>query len=283
MKKYINYLRRFLFKIKNIVKLVDSMKTTIKVLKKIKPNNPILIEGLPGIGYVGRIAAQYLIEKLGAEKIAELYSPYFFPFVVLHGPVGNVLKNEFYYWKNPKGRDLIILIGDSQCSDASPKGYYDIAEKILDFCEELGVKEIFTLGGFGSGEIEDMKDIEVLGAVTHEELVEKYEKYGIDFRSSSQRVGMIVGATGLLLGLGKERGMKGVCLMGETTGYPIITDPRAAEKILKPLIKILDIDVDLSELDKKAKEVQNFLSKLEKLQEKALEKMMKKEKAGKKN
>ena len=254
------------------------MKTTIKVLKKIKPKNPILIEGLPGIGNVGRISAQYLIEKLGAEKFAELYSPYFLPFTVLHGPVTEALKNEFYYWENPKGRDLIILIGDCQSSDNDTKGHYEIVEKILDFCEELGIKEIFTLGGFGSGQIEKLKDIEVLGAVTHEELVKEYEKYGVDFRSSISRIGMIVGASGLLLSFGKQRGMRGVCLMGETAGYPIITDPRAAEKLLRVLIKILDVDIDLSELDKKSKEMQRFLTRIETLQESALKKLIKQEK-----
>lgn len=257
------------------------METNIKVIKKVKPKNPILVEGLPGIGNVGRISAQYLIDKLGAEKIAELYSPYFLPFTVLHGPVAEILKNEFYYWENPDGNDLIILVGDSQCSESNTEGHYDIAEKVLDFCQELGVKKIFTLGGFGSGQIEDIEDIEVLGAATHEDMVEEYEKYGIDFKSSISRVGMIVGISGLLLGLGKKRGMKGICLMGETTGYPIITDPRAAEKLLKPLIKILNIDLDLSKLDEKSKEMEEFLKKIQSVQEKALKKLVKKGKKGK--
>ena len=253
------------------------METHIKILKDVKLNNPILIEGLPGIGNVGRISAQYMIEQLNAEKFAELYSPYFLPFTILHGPIAEMLKNEFYYWKNPDGRDLIILIGDCQCSESNTKGHYEIAEKIIEFCEKMGVKDIFTLGGFSSGEIEKIKDIEVLGAATHEELVEKYEKYGIDFKSSISRIGMIVGASGLLLGVGREKGMKGVCLMGETAGYPIITDPRAAEKLLKPLIKILNIKLDLTDIDKKSKKMQEFLKKIVNLQKNTLDKLIKEE------
>src|SRR3989338_10703052 len=141
------------------------METVIKVLDKPKLKNPVLIEGLPGIGNVGRIAAGYLVEELKAVKFAELYSPHFLPFVLLHDNVTELLKNEFYYWKNPKGNDLIILVGDSQAGDQSGAGHYEVVEKILAFAEELGVKQVFTLGGFATGSIEETKEIEVLGAV----------------------------------------------------------------------------------------------------------------------
>jgi len=257
------------------------METTIRVLKEIKPNNPILIEGLPGIGSVGRVSAQYLIDKLKAKKFAELYSPHFLPFTIIHENVAEVLKNEFYYWKNPNGNDLIILVGDCQAGESGGEGHYEVSEKILDFCEKLGVKKIITLGGFGTGEVEETKDIEVLGAANDEKLIEEYEKYGIDFKSSMNRIGMIVGASGLLIGLGRLRGIDGICLMGETTGFPIITDPRSAEKILKVLIKMLDLKVDLGELDKKSKEMEKFLERLETIQEKAMKKIVSKDEKSK--
>ena len=88
--------------------------------QKPKLKNPLFIEGLPGVGNVGRIAAGYLVEELGAKKFADLLSSHFMPFVLLHQSAAvHVLKNEFYYLK-AKGkdqRDLIILIGDSQSVD----------------------------------------------------------------------------------------------------------------------------------------------------------------------
>ena len=56
--------------------------TYIKELAEIHPNNPVLIEGLPGLGLVGKIAMRYLIKQLKAQKIAYLYSPHF-PYFVL--------------------------------------------------------------------------------------------------------------------------------------------------------------------------------------------------------
>ena len=55
--------------------------TYIKQFMEIEPNNPVLIEGLPGLGLVGKIALRYLIKQLKAKKVAYLYSPHFPYFV----------------------------------------------------------------------------------------------------------------------------------------------------------------------------------------------------------
>ena len=51
--------------------------TTIVEIEKVKMKNPILIEGLPGIGLVGKIAADHMIDELGAKQVAQLISPHF--------------------------------------------------------------------------------------------------------------------------------------------------------------------------------------------------------------
>lgn len=251
--------------------------TVIKVFSKPKLKNPVLIEGLPGVGNIGRVATGYMIEEMGAKKFAQLYSKHFFPFVMLHDNYQiHLLKNEFYYWKAKKKgqRDLILLIGD--CQSLSTHGHYEVTEKILDFVEKFGVKEMFTVGGLATGEIEDKP--KVLGAVSHKELAKKYGKFGIDF-SAGERVGYIVGASGLFLGLGKERGMKGVCMLGETSGFPIVTDPKAADAVLEILTKILKIKLDTTKIDKRVADMEKFIKKVEDLQRKALSQIAKEEKA----
>ncbi|RLJ06431.1 MAG: proteasome assembly chaperone family protein [Candidatus Aenigmatarchaeota archaeon] len=242
--------------------------TKITEFKKPKLNNPILIEGLPGVGNIGRVAVGYLLDELKAEKFAQLYSKHFFPFVVLQDEnLIHLLKNEFYYWKAEKKgqRDLVFLVGD--CQSLSPQGHYEIIEKILDYAQGFGVKEIYTVGGMATGEIEEKP--EVIGAVTHKELLKKYDGYGIKFEAG-KKIGYIVGAAGLLLGLGAERGMKGMCLLGETSGFPIVTDPKAAEVVLESLTKILNVEIDMTKLERKVKEMEKFIKKIEELQKKAL-------------
>ncbi len=248
------------------------MATRIFELEKPKLKNPIFIEGLPGIGHVGRIAAQFLIEELKAKKFAELLSSHFMHYVLLQQSASvHVLKNEFYYVK-AKGRvqrDLILLVGDSQSID--PEGHYEIAHEILDYMKKFGVKDMITLGGLGIGEVKE--NPKVVGAVSDDGLDKKYKSFGIDFDAGS-KVGTIIGASGLLLGLGKVYGMKGICLLGETSGYPILPDPKAAEVVLKVLMKMLNVRLDIRKLDAKVKEMEEFIKKIEEMQRKAIGQMM---------
>jgi len=248
------------------------LETKIVMNKKPKLKNPICIVGLPGIGNIGRIAVGYMVHELKAKKFAELYSPYFFPFVMIHNNLIHTLKNEFYYCK-ADGRDLILLIGDCQTYD--PKGHYEVVGKILEFLKDLGCKHMITVGGFGTGKVSEKPN--VYGVVTGPEMVKDYKKYGINFNISGQ-IGTIVGASGLLIGLSKMYGIKGIVLLGETTGFPIITDPTAAEAVLEILQKILNLKIDLSKLDEKVKAMHDFIKKLEDIQKQAMEQMQKEKK-----
>ena len=237
--------------------------TTVNyVAKKPKLNKPILIEGLPGIGNVGKIAVEHLIEETKAKKFAEIYSKDFPPQVFIN-PDGTVklVNNEFYYLKAKKktDRDIVLLTGDYQ--GLSSQGQYELVETILDICKELGVKEIFTLGGYGLGhEIESPK---VLCATTDKSLVKVMKKHGAVFKKNEPGGG-IVGASGLLLGIGKIRGFQGTCFMGETPGY--LVDPKSAKAVLKILMKATNLKVGLSALEKKAKEIEHIAHQLREIE-----------------
>ncbi|MDI6806900.1 MAG: proteasome assembly chaperone family protein [Candidatus Aenigmarchaeota archaeon] len=247
------------------------MVTQIIEFERPKLKDPLFIQGLPGIGNVGRIAAGYLTEEIGAKKFAELISSHFMPFVLLHETSEtHLLKYEFFYWRAKKRgqRDLIIMVGDMQ--SITPEGHYEIAEEILKYLKGIGVKEIITLGGLNVGEI--IIAPKVIGASSDLELIKKYKGYGIEFVAGT-RAGTIVGAAGLLLGLAKYHGMRGICLLGETVGLPIIPDPRSAEAVLKVLLKFLDLKIDLSKLKKRVEEMEKFIKKVEDVQKRALVQM----------
>ena len=242
--------------------------TTIKYLEKPKLKNPILIEGLPGVGNIGRVTAGYLIEDLKAVKFAVLHSKWFFPFVMLHDSYKiHLPNNEFYYYKGKKAgeRDLIFMVGD--CQSLAPQGHYEVVRAVLEMAGQFGVKEIVTIGGLATGELENPQ--RVIGAVSDDKIMKKYKGLGIDFQAG-EKVGYIVGAAGLLIGLGKEMGMDGICLLGETSGFPIVTDPKAAEAVLNVLTKVLGLKVNMNKLDQRVKEMENFIKKAESLQKKAL-------------
>ena len=243
------------------------METKIKIHKEPELKNPILIEGLPGIGNVGRVCAGYLIDKLDGEKVADIVSPHFLPLVALdENAEAHMLKNSIYHCKGDKDQDLLILTGDTQ--SVSGEGHYDVCSKVMEFADKMNVKEIITIGGFSTDEEPD--EPSVVGAVTDKKLIKEYKNYDIKF-DEDKPVGTIVGSTGLLLGMAKDMGMKGLTLMGETMGFPLITDPKAADAILNVLIDILDLDVDLEKLEKAVEEMEGQIKKTEKIHRKMMQ------------
>lgn len=239
----------------------------INYLQKPKINDPVFIEGLPGVGNVGKLAAEHLIDELKAEKFADVYSKHFPPQVLVGDDgVAKLVNNELYFIKknNADSRDLIILVGDYQ--GMTPDGQYELASRVLDVAKEFGVTMIFTLGGYGMGKV--IKEPRVLGATTSNELVKEMKSFGITFPKGEPGSG-IVGASGLLLGLGKLMGIDSVCLMGETSGY--FADPKAATAVLEVLTRILKVKVDFKELEIKAKEIDFMTNKLKDLEKNMLE------------
>jgi len=233
--------------------------TEVRFLSRPKLKSPIVIEGLPGIGLVGKIAADHLITQTKAKKFCELYSPFFPPQVITDDDgIVRLVKNDFYYFTD-KGRSFIIIGGDFQ--GMSPESQYEISGKILDVLEHFKPKMIYTLGGLGTGKVP--KEPKVYAATTSKKLIESHKKFGLTFKGRGG--GGIFGASGLILGLGKLRGMDSVCLMGETVGH--VVDAKAARILLEKLAKILDLKVDMKDLDKEAKETEKELQKIQKLQE----------------
>ena len=238
---------------------VTMEKIYIEYSTKPKLDSPIMIEGLPGVGNVGKLAAEHLIDKLKAKKFADIYSQ-FFPPQVLVGDDGVVrlVSNELFYYKSGKKKqtDIIFLVGDYQ--GLTPEGQYELSIKILEIAEEYGVKKIFTLGGYGLGRM--VEKARVLGAATSPDLVEEMKKHGVVFQEGEPGSG-IVGASGLLLGIGKIQGIEGACLMGETSGY--FADPKSAQAVLGILTKILNVEIDYSELESKATQIEKITAHIQ--------------------
>lgn len=222
---------------------------------------PVLIEGLPGVGNVGKLAAEHLLDQLKAKKFADIYSMYFPPQVVVDEEgITKLVNNELYYSQaDGKHPDLIILVGDYQ--GLTPEGQYDLSDHVLQIAKKFGVETIFTLGGYGIGKM--VEQPRVLGAATSKDLVEEMKSKGVIFSKGEPGSG-IVGASGLLLGLGKIYGLKAICLMGETSGY--FVDPKGAEAVLRILAAILNVEIDFSELESKAEQIDLITSKLKEIE-----------------
>ena len=234
--------------------------TYIKEFAQIEPNNPILIEGLPGLGLVGKIALRYLIKQLKAKKIAYLYSPHF-PYFVLVNKKGNVrlLRGAFYYYKNTKGpNDIILFTGDSQSQTI--EGQYEIADRLLDFSQKHNVKTIATIGGY---RMEPKEKPKVFIAATSQEILNKALQAGATLSTSGSP---IVGTAGLILGLARFKKISALCLLGETRGY--LPDPLAAKSVLEVLKSTFNFDLDLTGMNEEIARAETMVTRLQQIEEK---------------
>ena len=215
--------------------------------------NPVFMEGLPGVGYVGYTTTSYIVKSLNPKVFLKLYMSILPAQVnIRKNGLAELMSYTFYYYRG-KARDFIFMLGDAQ--PASPQDQYLATLIILEILKELGVKEIITVGGYGKGTQPEKP--RVYGAATDPEFVEMFSKYNVVF-SSTEPEGGIIGITGLLIGLGKLMGFRGACLMGETSG--MFKDPKAAKEIIKILDEHYTLGVDMGELDRMVTEFEKFLS-----------------------
>jgi hypothetical protein len=234
--------------------------TFIKELAKAELKNPILVEGLPGLGLVGKIAIRHLIKHLKAEKFAYLYSPHF-PYFVIVSKKGNVrlLRGTFYFWKNKNGKnDLIFFTGDSQAQTI--EGQYEISDRILDFAKQHDVKLIVTIGGY---RMEAKDKPKIVAAATDQELLNRALKAGAEVSPTGSP---IVGTAGLILGLSHFKGISALCLLGETRGY--LPDPNSAKSVLEVLQSMFGFDANLPGLDEEIVKGEKMVTRLQKIEEK---------------
>lgn len=230
------------------------MMPSIKILKRIRFRNPVLIAAWPGMGDVALKAAHFLKEKLKAVEFARLPPrDYFRPsgvwidksiIAVPQQPDGI-----FYHCKNTATQDdILIFLSDSQPTIEKAYAY---AGEIAGFARRLGVRRVYTFAAMPLP-IEHTQMPGVHMAATDEKILDSFVKAG----ARTMPMGQISGLNGLVLGAAKERGLEGVCLLGEIPLYTIqIENPLASLAVLSVLCRVLGMEMDFSALKQHAEQM----------------------------
>lgn len=230
----------------------------IKISKKIRLKDPVLIVAWPGMGEVAFKAVAYLIDELKAQELAVLPPEDFFYFtgsVVQGGELGlsELPSGIFYYWKNPLSKqdkkfpsnDLIIFISNGQPELAKAEEY---CERILLFAKSFKVNKIIGFAALPQP-IDHTQEPNVWLTATSKALSDAFKKYNFNVLNEGQ----ISGMNGLFLGLAKNKGFEGVCILGEVPLYTIqIENPAASYAVLNALSKIVNVKLDLGRIIEQA-------------------------------
>lgn len=217
--------------------------------------SPYLICGFPGSGYVGKMAVDHLIEELHAKHLADIYSTSFPPQVLIRSDgTADLMKNTMFYSKSSSsGISLLLLTGDSQ--PANPDSEYLLAEEIMDIAAKFNTSHVFTLAAYITGVF--VEKPRIFGTATDTDTIRSFGERNI----STMDGGSITGMNGLIIGTAKLRGIRGTCLLGETSGY--VVDAKASKSILETLLPIVGINIDMKNLEKRAKDTEMLIQTIE--------------------
>ncbi len=230
------------------------LESMIRLKKKIKAKNPVLLVGLPGVGFVSKLAADHMIKQTKAEHFATLYSPNFPNQVIaLRNGALRPFSMRFFY-KRFKQRDVVILKGDVQ--PLTVEGQYEVTAKILEFFQGMGGSEVVAMAGYALNQTKATPD--VYCAATSKSYLQHFIKLGA---KQNDAVIPIVGMAGLMPAVAKLYSMQGTCLLVETPGQAV--DAKGASTLLGIISKMLQENIDMKKLDGKARKAQGMLRKIE--------------------
>ena len=212
-----------------------------------KPKRPVIIEGFPGIGYVGTIAVEYMINHLNTRSIGRFFDEKIPPIAMLHGDDVRRLLEIFYA---PK--ENIIFVH----AIAGVKGIeWKVADAILELAKTVNAKEIISLEGVVSPLQDGLSRTFVKSNYPKAE--KEFRKMGLEKLES----GAVTGVTGALM-LSAEN-VNSTFLFAETSSG--IPDSKSAAELIKYLDAYLGLKVDPKPLLKQAEDFENKLKEMVKL------------------
>lgn len=218
--------------------------------EQLKLKDPWLVAVWPGMGHVASSAGYYMMAKLGMHQIAEF--PGYGLLDIEHVDVVKGLiqtsqrpRSRFFAWKAPEGgRDILVFIGEAQ----PPIGKYAFCEKLIDFARDLGAKRLFTFAAMAT-EMHPQAEARVFAAATDENDLAELDRPDIYMLEE----GHIGGLNGIALAAAADKGMPGICLLGEIPHlFAQVPFPKASLAVLRIFSEMAKIEMDLTELNEQA-------------------------------
>jgi uncharacterized protein (TIGR00162 family) len=233
-----------------------------KVFRTPKATNPVLVCGLPGSGYVGKLAADHLVSTFKLKRVVEYTSESFPPQVNVRADgTAEETKGELYFGQAAKGKDLFVFTADAQ--PATSDGEYELSDAVVKMAKICGVKRVYALAAYITGSFSASP--KVYGTATSKAMLDSISEMGVTLMKD----GGISGMNGLLIGMATLRGLEGACLLGETSGF--VVDAGASKSVLEVLSTAVGFPIDTSKLKEKAEETQKMISQLQAMSEQSQE------------
>jgi uncharacterized protein len=220
--------------------------TKIVEVTPIKLKNPVLIEGFPGVGMVGTVAAMHLVKDLNMELVGYIDSELFPPICTIHNeeplPAARIYQSKKY--------NLLVLFSEFVIPMNAVSA---VANEIILWGEDKKLSAIFSLGGVGMTTNEKVK---VFGISTTEGLKESLREADITI----VKEGVTTGVTGLILSNAYIRKFPAAAIL--TGNRDMNVNLIGAADVLDKLSKILNIPINTEKLRKEGEEIEEKIKKM---------------------
>lgn len=210
----------------------------------IKSENPVLIEGFPGIGLVGNIASQQIIDELKMEYVGSIDSRHFPPIAVLYEGLINMPVRVYESVEH----GMVMVVSDIPIN---PVVAYDISKALLIWAKSINAREIVSLAGIATMN----EDHKVFGAATNLEMLER-----IKDKVELFQMGTISGISGSIMAECLVREMPAISLLGSTMSQN--PDPRAAAVVIDVLNVLYDYNINTEGLIEQAEKIEIEMQRL---------------------
>jgi uncharacterized protein len=213
-------------------------------VEKLESKNPTIICGFPGMGLVGNIVAQYLMDQFKMTICGYMESRLFPPIAIVYS---GLAKSPVRIYENPQ-REIVIIFSDIPID---PLISGEVGRSIIKWAMNVNPKEVIAIAGLATtGE-----ERRVFAAAAAEEDLKKVKDKALIFE-----VGTISGVPGVVLNECQNGHIPAVCLLGETRGPN--PDPRSAAEVVKAMAAIYGWDIKVDVLLKEADQIEQMLHKL---------------------
>ncbi len=205
-----------------------------------------LIEGFPGLGLVGTIAAKYLVERLKLEEIGYIESNAFTPIIRIHKgqPVRPV---RIHISEKHK---LVVIISEQIIPTITVN---KLAKSLINWVEQKGIKKVISIAGIkDSTQTNNNKIYGISCCSSDSDLLKEHKVQLIEDGITTGVAAMI------LLELKNNPNVDGYSLLGNAK---LTADYNAAAESLKKLDEIIGLNLDIIPLLKEAKETQGAIMK----------------------
>jgi len=203
-----------------------------------------LIDGFPGMGLVGTIAAKYLSEKLACTEVGFIESEFFMPIIRVHNGLP-VHPSRIYVSSKYK----IVLLVSEQIVPQMFSG--KLSNAIADWIQKKKIKRIISLSGIRALPAKEGTQ-KVYGIASDEASKKMLNKYNVEVIKE----GITSGITALMMLEFKDRDLEAFSLLGNVQ---IAADYKASAGLIEKLNEMFAFSIDTAPLKKEAKATEKAL------------------------